>query len=70
MANNHYLLTVGALEDIREIGDWSLKHWGKEKTIVYLADHHQGLVFLAENFKTFELNKTLDDLSGGTGLLL
>ncbi len=70
MANNRYLLTLGAVDDIREVGDWSLQHWGKEKTVEYLTDLHQGLEFLAENFKTFENNKTREDLSGGTGLLL
>lgn len=70
MAKNNYVLTLGAVDDIREIGDWSFQHWGKEKTIEYLTDLHQGLEFLAENFKTFENNKTRDDLSGGTGLLL
>lgn len=70
MASNHYVLTVGALDDIREIADWSLAHWGKAKTIAYLNDLHQGLAYIAANFKTFEYNKTRDDLSGGTGLLL
>lgn len=70
MASNHYVLTIGALEDIREIADWSLLNWGKAKTIAYLNDLHQGLIFIAANFKTFENNKTREDLSGGTGLLL
>lgn len=70
MAKSNYLLTLGAVDDIREIGDWSLQHWGKEKTIAYLSDLHQGLEFIAKNFKTFENNKTRDDLSGGAGLLL
>lgn len=70
MAKNNYLLTIGAVDDIREIGDWSLQHWGKEKTIAYLTDLHQGMAFIAENFKTFEKNKTRDALSGDTGLLL
>lgn len=70
MTSLRYFLTQGAVEDIREVGDWSLERWGKEKTVQYLTELHQGLEYIAANYKTFENSKTRDDLSGGTGLLL
>ena len=36
----------------------------------YLTELHQGLDYIAASFKTFENNKTRDDLRGGSGLLL
>jgi plasmid stabilization system protein ParE len=65
-----YFLTPGAVDDIRELGEWSLKRWGKDKTVQYLTELHQGLEYIAANFKIFENNKSRDDLSGGSGLLL
>ena len=70
MATPRYFLTLGAVDDIREIGDWSLKRWGKKKTVQYLAELHEGLEYVAANFKTFENNKSREDLSGGSGLML
>jgi plasmid stabilization system protein ParE len=66
----NYFLTPGAVDDIREVGDWSLERWGKERTVQYLTEFHERLEYVATNFKTFENNKTREDLSGGTGLLL
>lgn len=70
MTSHNYFLTPGAVDDIREAGDWSLERWGKEKTVQYLTELHEKLEYVAANFKTFENNKTREDLSGGTGLLL
>lgn len=70
MSGRSYFLTPGAVDDIREIGDWSLERWGKEKTLKYLSDLHHGLEYLAANFETFKNNKIRDELSGGSGLLL
>lgn len=70
MTSHNYFLTLGAVDDIREAGDWSLERWGKEKTVQYLTELHEKLEYVAANFKTFENNKTREDLSGGTGLLL
>ena len=70
MTNHNYFLTTGAAHDIREIGDWSLERWGKERTVHYLTELHEGLEYIAANFKTFENNNTRTDLSGDTGLLL
>jgi len=68
--SRNYFLTQGAVDDIREVGDWSLERWGKEKTVQYLTDLHERLEYVAENFKSFENNKTNSDLSGDTGLLI
>ena len=70
MTSHNYFLTPGAVDDIREAGDWSLESWGKEKTVQYLTELHDKLEYIAANFKIFENNKTSEDLSGGTGLLL
>ena len=70
MTSHHYFLTPSAVEDIREAGDWSLERWGKERTVQYLTELHEQLEYVATNFKTFENNKTCDNLSDGTGLLL
>lgn len=70
MSTAQYFLTPGAVDDLREIGDWSLQRWGKEKTVQYLTELHKGLEYIATNFKTLENNKARDDLSGGSGLLL
>jgi plasmid stabilization system protein ParE len=70
VSSRHYVLTPGAVEDIREIGDWSLARWGKEKTVQYLTELHEKLEYVATHFRTFESSKTHDDVSGGTGLLL
>ncbi len=70
MTDSRYFLTPGAVDDIREVADWSLERWGKDKTMQYLAELHEGLEYAARNFKTFENNKTRDNLSGGTDLLL
>jgi plasmid stabilization system protein ParE len=67
---NNYVLTPSAVDNIHEIGDWSLERWGKTRTVQYLTELHERLEYLAANFRTFEHNKTRDDLSGGTGLLL
>ena len=58
------------MDDIRDVVDWSLQRWGKLKTVQYLTELHQALEHIAANFKTFENNKSRDDLSGGSGLLL
>jgi plasmid stabilization system protein ParE len=68
--NRSYYLTPGAVEEIRDIGDWSMERWGKEITLKYLAELHSGLEFIATNFETLKSNKTLKDLSGGTGLMI
>jgi plasmid stabilization system protein ParE len=60
-----YFLPPGAVDDIREIGDWSLQRWGKEKAVQYLTELHEGLEYIAANFKIFENNKTREDLGGG-----
>lgn len=65
-----YFLTPGAVKDIRDIGNWSFERWGKETTLKYLAELHQGLEFIATHFETFKSNKTLAHLSGGTGLMI
>ncbi len=70
MASRSYILTQGAVDDIREIGDWSLERWGKERTVQYLKELHEKLEYVATNFKTLENNKTHEDLSGNTGLML
>jgi plasmid stabilization system protein ParE len=70
VTSHKYFLTLGAVDDIREVGDWSLERWGKEKTVQYLTELHEKLEYVAANFKTFENNKTGEGLSGGTGLLL
>lgn len=70
MSGHKYVLTPGAADDIRDIADWSLERWGKERTLQYLTDLHEGLEYLCENFKAVEKNRTREDLSGGTGLLL
>lgn len=70
MSSPRYFLTPSAVDDIREAGDWSLERWGKEKTLHYLSELHAKLEYVAAHFKTFEHNKTHEDLSGGTGLLL
>lgn len=70
MTSHRYVLTPGAVDDIREVGDWSLERWGKEKTLQYLTELHEGLEYVAANCKTLEHSKTRDDLSGGTGLRL
>ncbi len=70
MTRHQYFLTPGAVDDIREVGDWSLERWGKERTLQYLTELHERLEYVAVNFKTLENNKTSEDLSGGTGLLL
>lgn len=70
MAGARYFLTPGAAQDIREIGDWSLHRWGRDRTVRYLTDLHEGLEFVAANFKTFETSKTREGLAGGSGLLL
>ncbi len=70
MTRQNYFLTPGAVDDIREAGDWSLERWGKERTVQYLTELHERLEYVAANFKTLEHNKTHEDLSGGTGLLL
>lgn len=70
MSRRNYFLTLGAVDDIREVGDWSLARWGKEKTLQYLTELHEGLEYIAANLETFESNKTRIDLSGGTGLRL
>ena len=70
MAQFGYILTPGAVDDIRDIGDWSLSRWGKEKTFEYLEELHAGLEYLGANYKTFEKSETRSNLSGGTGLSL
>ncbi len=70
MTGRNYFLTLGAADDIREIGDWSLGRWGKERTAQYLTELHEGLEYIAANFRTFEHNKARDELSANTGLLL
>jgi len=70
VTRHQYFLTPGAVDDIREVGDWSLERWGKERTLQYLTELHERLEYVAVNFKTLENNKTSEDLSGGTGLLL
>ena len=70
MASRNYVLTPGAVDDIREIADWSSEHWGKERTVKYLAESHEGLEYIAANFKVFEKSEARSNLSGGTGLLL
>lgn len=70
MTSHNYFLTTGAAHDIREIGDWSLERWGKERTVQYLTELHERLEYIAANFKTFESNNTRADLSGDSGLLL
>lgn len=65
-----YRLTTGAAQDIREIADWSLERWGRDRTVRYLTEMHERLLFLAANFKMFESNTTHGDLSGGSGLHL
>ncbi|MEO1609213.1 MAG: type II toxin-antitoxin system RelE/ParE family toxin [Pseudomonadota bacterium] len=70
MASRNYVLTPGAVDDIREIADWSSGYWGKERTVKYLAELHEGLEYIAANFKVFEKSEARSDLSGGTGLLL
>lgn len=70
MTSRNYFLTPGAVDDIREIGDWSLQRWGKEKTLKYLMDLHEGLEYVAVNFKSFKNNRTREELSGDSGLLL
>jgi plasmid stabilization system protein ParE len=70
LIKNRYVLTPGAVDDIREIGDWSLERWGRGQTVQYLTELHQGLEYVAENFKTIESKKNHDELSGNSGLLL
>lgn len=65
-----YLLTQGAVDDIREIADWSHARWGKDRTVQYLIDLHAGLEYVAGHFSSFIDNKTFEELSGGTGLHL
>lgn len=70
MTNRNYFLTPGAVNDIRDIGDWSLDRWGKEKTVQYLTAMHEALNYLSAHYKVFQHNTLREDLSGGTGLLL
>lgn len=70
MTSPSYFLTQGALDDIREIGDWSLERWGKQKTLRSLTELHDGLQYIAANCKALQTSKVREDLSGGTGLLL
>ena len=48
MTTARYFLTLGAVDDIRELGEWFLKRWGKDKTVQYLTELHQGLEYVAD----------------------
>jgi len=63
----HYTLTAGAENDLRQARAWSRKRWGKEQTRQYFKDLQDGAEHLGKNHKSF---RPRSELAGDTGLKL
>ena len=59
--SKYYVLTPTAERDFRQARKWSIERWGKELTLQYFTDLHDGAENIAKNQKAFQARQHLGE---------